>query len=329
LKNAKVTREAQDVVKHLSLTERVALEAKSWDEWALRQQTNGHASQLSGSLLPGMPITPNMQRDFPHPANLWIGKRSNARRMSSTWEFEYLAPMRGKTVLQLGGEGEYAIKFVLAGAAEAYCVDPSVETLKLGKRTAEAYGVLPKVEFVRGIAERLPFPDDFFDAVYGNAVLHHTLVDLAAREIYRVLKPGGRASFHDPLEEYALARLARKYLPYPGKGDEGVDCPHTYAIVDGFIRTFDHGEYRESELFGVPLELVRRVGRRGPFVGARLARVLAPVDEYLVRRVRPLRRFCKAIAIRVEKRPSAAPPRTPESRRAADLLSTRHERSAP
>ena len=301
MRNPKVTREAQELVKHLSLGERVALEAKSWPEWALKEQTDGRLPPMSGYLRPGTPVAPSTQGGFPHPASLWIAKRSTARRTSSIWEFEHLAPMQGKTVLQLGGEGEYAVKFLLAGAAQAYCLDPSLETLKLGKRTAEAYGVDSKLEFVRGMAERLPFPDDFFDAIYGNAVLHHTMVNLAAREIYRVLKPGGRASFHDPLEEYALARLARKYLPYPGKGDEGVDRPHTYQIVGDFIRTFEYGEYRESELFGVPIELVRRLGRRGPLVSARLARLLAPVDDYLVRRVRPLRRFCKAVAIRVEK----------------------------
>jgi len=41
-------------------------------------------------------------------------------------------------------------------------------------------------------AENLPFPDDCFDIVYSNGVLHHSLdTDACVEEVYRVLKPGG------------------------------------------------------------------------------------------------------------------------------------------
>ena len=42
-------------------------------------------------------------------------------------------------------------------------------------------------------AEDLPYEDDTFDLVCGHAVLHHIPdLDLAMREVMRVLKPGGR-----------------------------------------------------------------------------------------------------------------------------------------
>jgi SAM-dependent methyltransferase len=46
---------------------------------------------------------------------------------------------------------------------------------------------------VIGDSERLPFPPETFDWVFGAAVLHHT-ADLAGvvRNAFRVLKPGGR-----------------------------------------------------------------------------------------------------------------------------------------
>ena len=45
-------------------------------------------------------------------------------------------------------------------------------------------------------AERIPYDDATFDLVVGHAVLHHIPdVELALREVLRVLKPGGRFVF--------------------------------------------------------------------------------------------------------------------------------------
>ena len=60
---------------------------------------------------------------------------------------------------------------------------------------------------VRGVGERLPFRDDTFDVVFSFAVLEHVRDPFAcAREISRVLKPGGRlycvVPFLQPLHGY-------------------------------------------------------------------------------------------------------------------------------
>ena len=45
-------------------------------------------------------------------------------------------------------------------------------------------------------AETMPYADATFDLVVGHAVLHHIPdVELALREVLRVLKPGGRFVF--------------------------------------------------------------------------------------------------------------------------------------
>ena len=50
----------------------------------------------------------------------------------------------------------------------------------------------------RGNAEAMPYPDRHFDAAYGSSVLHHLDLDAALKEVFRVLKPGGRIVFAEP-----------------------------------------------------------------------------------------------------------------------------------
>jgi len=66
---------------------------------------------------------------------------------------------------------------------------------------AELEGVAGKIEVKEGDARRLPFPDETFDVVISNFVLHEmqTGAERKAmiREIARVLKPGGQVALVD------------------------------------------------------------------------------------------------------------------------------------
>ena len=69
--------------------------------------------------------------------------------------------------------------------------DPSAVVGAAAIRALAAETKLP-IEVVDGFSERLPSADDTFDVVFARAVLHHTRdLDVACREIYRVLAPGG------------------------------------------------------------------------------------------------------------------------------------------
>ena len=65
-------------------------------------------------------------------------------------------------------------------------VDPMTELLDEAKRK------YPDVQFVQGVAERLPFPAGTFDVASISMALHHlTKVSKGLREIKRVVKKGG------------------------------------------------------------------------------------------------------------------------------------------
>ena len=59
-------------------------------------------------------------------------------------------------------------------------------------------GAPPNVQATAADAGELPFAAESFDAVVGNAVLHHLPLDKALPELLRVLKPGGRFCFAEP-----------------------------------------------------------------------------------------------------------------------------------
>jgi SAM-dependent methyltransferase len=56
----------------------------------------------------------------------------------------------------------------------------------------EGKGRFPTVTFVQGDGGRLPFRDSAFDAVVGHVSIPYIDTSVALREIYRVLRPGGR-----------------------------------------------------------------------------------------------------------------------------------------
>jgi ubiquinone/menaquinone biosynthesis C-methylase UbiE len=99
-------------------------------------------------------------------------------------------------VLDVGcGTGSLAIVArQQVGPAGMVCgVDASREMLARAVKKASKAGL--EIGFKNGLAQALPFPDSHFDAVLSTLMLHHLSSEIrrqCAREVRRVLKPGGR-----------------------------------------------------------------------------------------------------------------------------------------
>jgi ubiquinone/menaquinone biosynthesis C-methylase UbiE len=99
-------------------------------------------------------------------------------------------------MLEIGaGTGFFTLNLMQAGLARSAVVtDISQGMVDVAVRNGRALGL--DVSGQAADAEALPFADGEFDLVIGHAVLHHIPdLDLAFREILRVLRPGGRFVF--------------------------------------------------------------------------------------------------------------------------------------
>ena len=95
--------------------------------------------------------------------------------------------------LEVGcGTGFFTLNLKLGGVLdECHVTDISPGMVEVAQRNAAGLGF--SVEGRAADAERLPYDDGTFDIVVGHAVIHHIPdVELAFREMLRVLKPGGR-----------------------------------------------------------------------------------------------------------------------------------------
>ncbi len=184
-----------------------------------------------------------------------------------TWirpAFAELGNLRGQAILDYGcGHGMAAVVLARAGArVSAFDLSPGY--VAEAERRAAVNGV--SAEFRAADAEHLPYADASFDAVWGNAILHHLDLQQAGAELQRVLKPGGVAVFCEPWGGNPLLELARRRLPYPGKERTPDERPLNRRDLAPLRAHFPKLSWRGHQLFG----MVRRV------VKSRI--VLAPAD---------------------------------------------------
>ena len=94
-----------------------------------------------------------------------------------------------------GGTGDIAFRAAEAAGVgfRATVCDINSEMLGVGRERAAARHLDDRVSFVEGNAEALAFPDRSFDAyTIAFGIRNVPRIDLALREAFRVLKPGGR-----------------------------------------------------------------------------------------------------------------------------------------
>lgn len=206
-----------------------------------------------------------------------------------TWirpAMEAMGEIRGRAVLDFGcGHGMAAVVLARAGA-RVTGLDLSHGYLCEARERARVNGV--DAAFVRADGETLPFADRTFDAVWGNAILHHLDLSRSAPELRRVLRPGGVAVFCEPWGENRLLAWTRRRVRYPGKARTRDEEPLRRNHLGQLASVFGSIQVRGFQLLG----MARRVWK-----ARHVATGLDWCDSLLLRHVRPLQSYCRYVVI--------------------------------
>jgi SAM-dependent methyltransferase len=131
--------------------------------------------------------------------------------VGNPWLWGRLRP--GECVVEVGsGAGLDAIIAArqVGPTGRVIGVDMTPAMLEKARANAERVGVT-NVEFREGLAEALPVPDAFADVITSNGVINLCPdKDVAYRELFRALKPGGRLQIADIIVKRGVPQDARE-----------------------------------------------------------------------------------------------------------------------
>ena len=101
----------------------------------------------------------------------------------------WLSPQKNQKLADIaGGTGDIAQKFIQNGGGSSYVIDINDKMIKAGKKQNKE-----KLHWILASAEKIPIPDNSFErATIAFGLRNVTNRNTALKEIFRILKPGGR-----------------------------------------------------------------------------------------------------------------------------------------
>jgi SAM-dependent methyltransferase len=196
----------------------------------------------------------------------------------------------GRTVLECGsGTGHHALLLAEQGA-RITGIDISPTAVEMATSRARTRGS-SAVFFVRDV-ERTEFADNSFDLVCGAGILHHVDLSKTLAELVRVLRPGGRAIFREPMGHNPIINLFRMVTPHlRTKTEHPLTISDLAALQRGFCRS-DCKFFHLSSLALAPFARWSGVSS--------LVRAVDRFDSLLLDRVPALRRFAWQAVLSLE-----------------------------
>lgn len=159
-----------------------------------------------------------------------------------------VGPVGEQRVLEIAcGTGRFTVMLAERGA-DITGLDISGPMLQEGREKAKRANVAGTIDFMRGDAGRLPFPDDHFDTVFAMRFFH--LADTPARFLTEMARVSRDRVFFDTFNRFSTRSLYNWLLPMGSRlygdsevrrlvdeaGLDLVEAEHDFVVPYGFYR---------------------------------------------------------------------------------------------
>lgn len=163
---------------------------------------------------------------------------------------EAVSPIEDKRILEIAcGTGRFTT--MLAGhCKEIIGLDISDAMLQQGREKVKNNGVSDSIEFLRGDAARLPFPDDYFDTVFAIRFFH--LAETPASFLREMSRVSREHVFFDTFNRYSTRTVYNWLLPMGSR-------LYSESEVERLLRSADLTLTNETHDFILPYGFYRQI----------------------------------------------------------------------
>lgn len=128
---------------------------------------------------------------------------------------DYAKPNPGEVCIDLGsgrGTDVFRLANIVGDDGFVYGIDATKEMIEVSNKAADKFEY-KNVKFILSEIENIPLDDELADVIISNCVINHSMdKDKVFKEIYRLLKKGGRFSISDI---YSIEPVPEEYRNDP------------------------------------------------------------------------------------------------------------------
>lgn len=219
------------------------------------------------------------------------GKWFNKYYRNHGFSLQLLGDIKNKKILNIGcggfaGGGNHV--WLVKKGATVIGIDITEEGLNVTRDIADYNNV--SVDLRLEGAEKMSFPDDYFDKIFSYGVIHHLNIEDGIRELSRCLKKRGELVIMEPWDGNPILRFSRKYLWYPKKDRTNLEKPLTSSDIVLFSKYFQKQELFYFNLFGAFIRFLVMI----PFERVKdfLISICHRVDDFFLGRFPFMKRYC-------------------------------------